>query len=53
MRPRFFTQKIAQKLPEKKIPSIAAKAIKRSAKQSDELIHLNAQLALRATEGMF
>jgi hypothetical protein len=33
MRPRFLTQKMAQKDPEKKIPSIAAKAIKRSAKQ--------------------
>lgn len=30
--PRFFIQKIAAKLPEKNIPSTAAKAIRRSAK---------------------
>ena len=30
--PRFFSQKIEQKLPEKKMPSTAAKATKRSAK---------------------
>jgi hypothetical protein len=32
MRPHFFSQKIAQKEPEKKIPSTAAKAMRRSAK---------------------
>jgi hypothetical protein len=32
--PRFLIQKIAQKDPEKKIPSIAAKATRRSAKES-------------------
>jgi hypothetical protein len=51
--PRFLTQKIAQKDPEKKIPSIAANAIRRSAKHSDELIHLKAQLAFSATLGIF
>jgi hypothetical protein len=45
MRPLFFNQKIEQKDPEKKIPSIAAKAIKRSAKQLEAWIHLNAQFA--------
>lgn len=43
---------MAQKLPEKKIPSIAAKAIRRSAKQSDDSIHLNAQLAFYFTLSM-
>jgi len=32
--PRFFNQKIEQKAPEKKIPSIAAKATSLSAKDS-------------------
>jgi hypothetical protein len=32
IKPRFFSQKIAQKLPEKKMPSMHAKATKRSAK---------------------
>lgn len=53
IRPRFLTQKIAQKDPEKKIPSIAAKAISRSAKQSELLIHLKAQLAFSETDGIF
>jgi len=34
--PRFLSQKIAQKDPEKKIPSIAANAISLSAKQSED-----------------
>lgn len=34
--PRFLTQKIAQKDPEKNMPSIAANAINLSAKQSDD-----------------
>jgi len=33
IKPLFFNQKIEQKDPEKKIPSIAAKAINLSAKQ--------------------
>jgi hypothetical protein len=33
--PLFFTQKMAQNDPEKNIPSIAANAINRSAKQSE------------------
>jgi hypothetical protein len=48
MCPRFFSQNIAQKEPEKKMPSTAAKVIIRSAKLafigSD---HLSAQFALR------
>jgi hypothetical protein len=52
MSPRFLSQKIAQKLPEKKIPSIAAKATSLSAKHSDELIHLNAHSALSLTLAM-
>jgi hypothetical protein len=51
--PLFLTQKIAQNEPEKKIPSIAANAINRSAKQSELLIHLNAQSAFSVTLGMF
>jgi len=48
MSPRFFSQNIAQKEPEKKMPSTAAKAIIRSAKLA--LVgshHLSAQFALR------
>jgi len=52
MRPRFLSQKIEQKEPEKKIPSIAAKAIRRSAKQSEDSIHLKAQLAFYLTLSM-
>jgi len=53
MRPRFFSQKIAQKLPEKNMPSIAAKAMSLSAKQSEELIHLNAHSAFSLTLEIF
>src|SRR5690606_29737348 len=42
--PLFFNQKIEQKAPEKKIPSTAAKAMRRSAKESDS-IQRNAQSA--------
>ena len=52
MRPRFFTQKIAQNDPEKKIPSIEANAINLSAKHSEESIHLKAHLAFKATLGI-
>ena len=41
-----------QKLPEKKIPSMAAKATRRSAKQSEESIHLKAQFAFNLTLSM-
>ena len=34
MRPRFFSQKMEQKEPEKKMPSTAANAIRRSAKEA-------------------
>ena len=43
-KPLFFNQKIEQNAPEKKIPSTAAKAINRSAKESDS-IHFKAQSA--------
>lgn len=52
IRPLFLIQKIAQKLPEKKIPSIAAKATMRSAKESEDSIHLKAQLAFIFTLSM-
>jgi hypothetical protein len=42
MSPRFFNQKIAQKLPEKKMPSMAANATSLSAKLAPEFIHLRA-----------
>ena len=48
IRPRFFNQKIEQKLPEKKMPSTAAKAIKRSAKLAFS-IQLSAQSAFFLT----
>ncbi|MBS4167049.1 hypothetical protein NEOC65_002155 [Neochlamydia sp. AcF65] len=50
MRPRFLSQKIEQKLPEKKIPSTAAKATKRSANPPLE-IHLKAHSPFLATQG--
>jgi hypothetical protein len=43
MRPRFFSQKIAQKLPLKWMPSTQAKASSRCAKLSLLLIHLQTQ----------
>jgi hypothetical protein len=47
MSPRFFSQNIAQKEPEKKMPLTAAKATMRSAKLAlVESHHLRAQLAL-------
>jgi hypothetical protein len=39
MRPRFLSQKMEQKEPEKKIPSTAAKAISRSANDAYLLSH--------------
>jgi hypothetical protein len=50
MSPRFFNQKMEQKLPEKKIPSTAAKAISRSL-NDPFVIHFNAQLAFLDTQG--
>ncbi len=53
MRPRFLSQNIAQKEPEKKMPSTAANAIIHSAKLAlAELHHLRAQLALRWMHGI-
>ena len=53
IRPRFFNQKIAAKLPEKKIPSTEAKAIILSANEAFlALIHLRAQSAFFFTAGM-
>jgi len=49
----FFNQKIAQKLPEKKIPSTAANATILSAKLFALLIHLRAQLAFLLMAGTF
>jgi hypothetical protein len=52
IKPRFFSQKMAQKLPEKKIPSTAAKAMHRSAKLACRRSHhWRAQLALLRTHG--
>lgn len=52
MRPRFFSQKIEAKLPEKKMPSTAAKATMRSPKVADLLaIHCRAQSAFFFTQG--
>lgn len=52
MRPLFFSQKIEAKLPEKKMPSTAAKATMRSPKDALWLaIHCSAQSALRFTHG--
>ena len=52
IRPRFFNQKIEQNAPEKKIPSTAANAIKRSAKEGLS-IHFNAQSAFFLIAGKF
>lgn len=52
MRPRFLSQKIAQKEPENKIPSTQQKATSLSAKDFVWLIHLAAHAALTATAGM-
>ena len=52
MSPRFLSQNIAQKEPEKKMPSAAANAIIHSVKLAlAGLHHLRAQLALRWTHG--
>lgn len=53
MRPRFLSQKIEQKEPEKNIPSIAAKATSLSAKELESPIHLKAHSAFLVTTGMF
>jgi|TARA_B110000305_G_C19317168_1_gene577073 hypothetical protein len=42
MSPLFLSQKMAQKLPEKKIPSTQAKATSLSAKEASSPIHLKA-----------
>ena len=50
--PRFFNQKMAQKEPEKNMPSTAANAIMRSAKlAAAESHHLSAHCAFRWTQG--
>ena len=48
-RPLFFSQKIEQKLPEKKIPSTAAKAMSLSAKLALS-IHVSAHSAFLFTQ---
>jgi hypothetical protein len=53
MRPRFLIQKIAANDPEKKIPSTAAKAMRRSANvERWSEIHRRAQSAFFLTQGM-
>jgi hypothetical protein len=53
MSPRFFNQKMEAKLPEKNIPSTAAKATTRSAKlASSSAIQDKAQSAFFLTHGM-
>src|SRR6056300_258440 len=52
MRPLFFSQKMAQKLPEKKMPSTHAKAKSRSAKERDFVSnHFIAHLAFFSIQG--
>jgi hypothetical protein len=53
IKPRFLSQKMEANEPEKKMPSTAAKAIKRSAKvdRSSE-IHFKAQSAFFLMQGM-
>jgi hypothetical protein len=46
MRPRFLSQKIAQKLPLKKMPSTAANATRRSANELVSLIQTKSPLGL-------
>jgi hypothetical protein len=53
IRPLFFIQKIAQKEPEKNIPSTQAKPTNLSANVFSAPIHLKAHSALRATDGIF
>ena len=50
--PRFFSQKMEQKEPLKKMPSMQAKARRRCAKELEEPIHFSAHAALDATDGM-
>src|SRR5210317_2164090 len=52
MIPRRFSQYIAQKLPENRIPSTHTKAIKRSANRFDESRYLSAHAAFLRTGGM-
>jgi hypothetical protein len=48
IKPRFFSQKMAQKEPEKNIPSTAANATMRSAKLAEvESHHFSAHSAFR------
>ena len=49
--PRFLSQKMEQKEPEKKMPSTTAKAMRRSAKHLDSEIQRTAQLACGAAVG--
>jgi hypothetical protein len=50
--PLFFIQNIEQKLPEKKIPSTAAKATSLSAYELSSPIHFIAHSAFLAITGM-
>ena len=51
MSPRFLSQKMAQKEPEKKMPSTTAKATSRSAKRDESSIQRSAQSAFLRTHG--
>ena len=51
MSPRFLSQKMAQKEPEKKMPSTTAKATSRSAKRRDSVIQRSAHSAFFRTHG--
>lgn len=51
MRPLFFNQKMAQKAPEKKIPSTAANATSRSAKAALDPMYRWAHFAFFSTDG--
>ena len=50
--PRFLSQKMEQNDPEKKMPSTAAKATRRSAKEASSPIHRRAQSAFFFTAGI-
>ena len=51
MSPRFLSQKMAQKDPEKKMPSTHANATRRCAKLASEPIHRSAHSAFCRTAG--
>jgi len=52
IKPLFFSQNIAQKLPEKKIPSTHANATNLYAKLASEPIHFRAHFAFNLTDSI-